>query len=193
MTDFTKLYQAIIFDCDGTLVDSMPTHFQAWQVITQKYGLVFPEDRFYQMGGVSTISILETLASEAGKSLDCEAIAKEKEIYFRQFLPTLQPISEVVDVARRFHGRLPLAVATGSKRSVAEAELAQIDALHLFTALACAEDVKKHKPAPDVFLEAARRIQVDPQRCLAYDDTDIGLKAARDAGMVTIDVRTLRR
>ncbi len=193
MQDFSKLYQAIIFDCDGTLIDSMPTHYKAWQMITSKYGLQFPENRFYQMGGISTKKILKTLAEEASLDLDIEAVVQEKEIFFRNFLSSLKPIHEVVDVAKAYHGKIPLGVATGSQRSVAEAQLKQIGILGLFDALACAEDVTHHKPAPDVFLEAARRLNVVPEKCLAYDDTDIGLTSARSAGMVAVDVRLVRK
>ena len=189
--NLTSRYDAIIFDCDGTLVDTMPAHYRAWVETLTGYGIPFPEDRFYSMGGMATHKIVATLAQEAGVQLDSAAVALEKDERFMLELGAIRSLPAVVAIASAHRGLIPLGIATGATRMMAEAELTQVGILDWFTALACAEDVTRHKPFPDVYLEAARRVGVRPDRCLALDDTDIGLTAARSAGMEVIDVRLL--
>jgi beta-phosphoglucomutase family hydrolase len=186
--------RGFIFDLDGTLVDTMPTHFRAWTAIANRHGLTFPEDRFYSLGGVPTTKIAGLLISEAGLTLDPVAVAREKEQAYYDSLvdgAAVQPIDVVLELARRHRGEGPMAVASGSVRRLVERTLALMGIADWFAATVAAEDTVRHKPEPDVFLEAARRIGVDPARCLVYEDTDIGLEAARRAGMDAVDVRKL--
>ena len=183
--------KGIVFDCDGTLADTMPLHWKAWQSITNKHSLHFPEDRFYSLGGVPSRDILAMLCKEQGKELDCIAVAHEKEQAYLPFLPEVRPIEIVVAVAEANHGRLPMAVASGGTKQIIEQVLEHLRIRHYFDAVVTSEDVKHQKPAPDIFLEAARRIGVPPQFCRAYEDTDLGLQAIRSAGMEAIDVRDL--
>lgn len=185
-------FDALVFDCDGTLADTMPAHFEAWTEIANKYGLKFPETRFYALGGAPANKILKMLASEQGVTLDHEAVAHEKEHLFHdKYLEHVRAIEPVVAIARRYHGRKPMAVATGGIRKVIERCLDNLGIRGLFDALVSSEDVAHHKPAPDTYLEAARRLGVEPSRCCAFEDTDIGLQAARAAGMTAMDVRSL--
>jgi HAD superfamily hydrolase (TIGR01509 family) len=181
----------LIFDFDGTLADTMPLHWLAWQGISQRHGFRFSEDRFYSLGGVPTRLILAQLNQEQGLELDPLAVAREKEDAYLALLHRVRPIDMVVAIARAYHGRLPLAVATGGSRRVITQVLRQLNLRELFAAVVTSEDVTRQKPAPDIFLEAARRIQVPPSRCRAYEDTDLGLRAIRDAGMEAVDVREL--
>jgi beta-phosphoglucomutase family hydrolase len=181
----------LIFDCDGTLADTMPLHWRAWNMITQRYGLHFPEDRFYSLGGVPARDILKLLAQEQGRSLDHIAIAHEKEETYLAALPQIEPIHAVVDIARAHHGKIPMAVASGGTEKVIGQVLDRLNIRHLFGAIVTSEMVKHQKPAPDIFLEAARLIGVDPKFCRAYEDTDLGLQAIRAAGMEAVDVRKL--
>jgi beta-phosphoglucomutase family hydrolase len=183
--------RGIIFDCDGTLADTMPLHWKAWTTITSKHGLHFPEERFYALGGVPSRDILKMLCEEQGKQLDCLAVAKEKEEAYLPFLPEVQPIQVVVAIAEANHGRLPMAVASGGMKHIIEQVLEHLHIRQYFDALVTSEDVKRQKPAPDIFLEAARRIGVSPGQCRAYEDTDLGLQAIRAAGMEAVDVREL--
>lgn len=188
-----RQFDALIFDCDGTLVDTMPTHFVAWREALQRYGLdhLFPEDRFYQWGGVSATVVVERLAQEAGKTVDAAAIADEKERLFHDMLETIKPIEVDVELARAYHGRLPLAVATGSPQWSARQMLQAIGILDWFDAIAAADDIDQPKPAPDVYLLAAGKLAVDPRRCLAFEDADLGIAAAKAAGMSVVDIRRL--
>jgi beta-phosphoglucomutase family hydrolase len=188
------MISALIFDCDGTLADTMPLHWQAWQVITRKYRLEFPEDRFYALGGVPSRDILKLLAREQQRTdLDALIVAREKEAEYLQLLPQVGPIDVVVDIAREHRGRLPLAVASGGSRHAIEQVLTHIGVRDWFAAVVTNEDIVNQKPAPDIFLEAARRLGVEPQRCRAFEDTDLGMTAIRAAGMEAVDVRELRR
>jgi HAD superfamily hydrolase (TIGR01509 family) len=182
---------ALIFDCDGTLADTMPAHYLAWVEILRPHGVTFPEARFYAMGGMPTGKILETLFAEVGKVPDVEALTRQKEQAFIAKAGNIRPIDKVVDIARRARGHTPMAVASGGHRHMVEMTLRQLGILDWFPVLVAAEDTARHKPEPDVFLEAARRLGVAPEHCTVYEDTDLGIEAARRAGMRWVDVRRL--
>ena len=184
--------KGLIFDCDGTLADTMPLHWRAWQMITVRHELHFPEDRFYSLGGVPSRDILKMLADEQGRSLDHIAVAHEKEDAYMPMLPQVEPIHAVVEIAKENFGRIPMAVASGGTQKIICDVLEHLNIRHLFAAVVTSEMVKHQKPAPDIFLEAARRIGVEPKFCRAYEDTDLGLQAIRSAGMDAVDVRKLR-
>lgn len=186
----TRDYQALIFDCDGTLTDSMPVHYVAWQRTMASYGIQFPEDRFYSLGGMPTEKIIRLLANEQQIKVDAAAASIAKEDAFLELLHLLEPIDYVIEVARHFHSRLPMVVASGGFREVIKKQITQIGCDGLFDDLVAAEDTQRHKPEPDVFLEAARRVGAEPQHCLVYEDSELGLQAARAAGMDYIDVRS---
>ena len=183
--------RGIIFDCDGTLADTMPLHWRAWQVITMRHGLRLPEDRFYSLGGVPSRDILRILSTEQGVLIDPLAVAREKEAVYLPLIAQVEPINTVVGVAREHYGKIPLAVASGGTRSIIEQVLNHLGIRQLFKAIVTSEDIVHQKPAPDIFLEAARRLGVPPQFCRAYEDTDLGMRAIRAAGMEAVDVREL--
>jgi beta-phosphoglucomutase family hydrolase len=187
----TMTPKGLIFDCDGTLADTMPLHWRAWQMITQRHSLHFPEDRFYSLGGVPSRDILKILAVEQGRSLDHIAIAHEKEEAYLPLMVKVEPIHAVVEIARAHHGEIPLAVASGGTQKIICQLLEQLKIRPLFDVVVTSEMVKHQKPAPDIFLEAARRIGVDPKFCRAYEDTDLGMQAIRAAGMEAVDVREM--
>lgn len=181
----------LIFDCDGTLTDSMPLHYVSWRDTMSRYEIHFDEDRFYALGGVPSVQIIRLLAAEAGKSLDAEAVALEKEAAFLSRLPQLTPVPPIFEVARSHRGVLPMAVASGGIRDVIHRQLDVVGCRDWFAAVVTAEDTAFHKPEPDCFLEAARRLGLPPHACRVYEDSDLGVEAARRAGMECIDVRPL--
>ena len=185
--------QALIFDCDGTLADTMPLHWRAWQTVTQRYGLDFPEERFYQLGGVPSRDILKMLSAEQNRPLDPLAVAREKEAAYIPFLQQVRAIEPVARIVRENAGKLPMAVASGGVQEHVNMVLTHLGIRHLFQAVVTSESVTRQKPAPDIFLEAARRLGVPPQYCRAYEDTDLGLRAIRAAGMEAVDVRPLAK
>jgi HAD superfamily hydrolase (TIGR01509 family) len=184
--------QGLIFDCDGTLADTMPLHWQAWQQVTNRHGIHFSEERFYALGGVPSREILTLLRQEQGLDLDPLAVAKEKEHAYLLLMQEVGPVPEVVAIARAHQGKLPMAVASGGLLPVIEHVLVHLGIRQLFRAIVTSEAVSRQKPAPDIFLEAARRIGVEPRFCRGYEDTDLGLMAIRAAGMEAVDVRLLR-
>jgi beta-phosphoglucomutase-like phosphatase (HAD superfamily) len=183
--------EALIFDCDGTLADTMPAHYQAWLELLAPLNLAFPEDRFYSLGGVPTAEIARMLFSEAGIEVDPHEIARRKESMFLDHVESIKPIEKVVSIARQARGKLPIAVASGGQRRTVEHTLRRLDILDWFPVVVTAEDTARGKPEPDVFLEAARRLGVAPEICTVYEDTDLGIEAARRAGMRFVDIRRL--
>jgi beta-phosphoglucomutase family hydrolase len=189
----TEHIKGLVFDCDGTLADTMPMHWRAWQAIATKYKLHFPEDRFYSLGGVPSRDILQMLAREQGVTLDHIEAAHEKENVYLPLMAKVEPIHAVVEIAKENFGKIPMAVASGGTQPIIVGVLEHLKIRHLFDAVVTSEMVRNQKPAPDIFLEAARRIGVDPKFCRAYEDTDLGMQAIRSAGMDAVDVRELLR
>jgi HAD superfamily hydrolase (TIGR01509 family) len=186
--------RGFIFDLDGTLADTMPAHYRAWMVTAKLYGLHFPEDLFYGLGGMPTRKIAAMLVEQARVDADPIEVATHKEQTFVASLSTpgiIQPIAPVVEIARAHRAEGRLAIASGGQRHLVERTLAMIAIADWFSVVLCSEDTTRHKPEPDVFLEAARRLGVAPIDCTVYEDTDIGLEAARRANMKGVDVRPL--
>ena len=191
MESLAEKYEGLVFDMDGTLADTMPTHFVAWTQTMSKYGISFPEDRFYGLGGVPAPKIVSILASEQSVSVDAEAVSHEKEELFLELLSEVRPVAPVKAVAERYRGRLPMSIATGSPRWVADIILKALDMQEWFVAVVTADDIDDPKPAPDVFLKAAESMGVDPEKCFAFEDTNLGMDSARAAGMDVIDIHEL--
>jgi len=183
-------FEAVIFDCDGTLVDSMPWHFRAWCEALEMFGAanVLQEDVFYAMGGRPTTDIVAELNGEYGLHLDAEKVAYAKRSAFMKFIGRIEPIDEVVEFARQWRGRVPLGVATGGGRLVIEKTLQAVGLSDLFDEVVAAEDVEVGKPAPDIYLAAAERLGVAPGKCLALEDAPAGIVAAQAAGMAVLAV-----
>jgi HAD superfamily hydrolase (TIGR01509 family) len=183
-------HRALIFDCDGTIADSMPVHWIAWSQTLERHGLdhLLPYERFMDLGGVPAVQIFDLLSQESGRQLDAAALTSEKyEAYF-EHLDRVRPIDAILDVAKEHKGKLPMAVATGSSRTGVTRTLTAIGMLDFFDAVVCADDVQRPKPDAETFLTAAAKLGVEPRHCLAFEDAAPGLASARAAGMDVIDV-----
>jgi beta-phosphoglucomutase family hydrolase len=182
--------RGLIFDCDGTLADTMPLHWRAWEQVAAQHRFAITEERFYALAGIPSRDILRDLGREQRLDFDPLAVARDKEQAYLALLDHVGPIDRILDIARAHRGRLPMAIASGGTRHIIERVLAHLDIRDLFDAVVTSEDVVRQKPSPDIFLEAARRLGVPPEACLAYEDAELGLQAIRSAGMAAVDVRT---
>ena len=176
-------FDAYLFDCDGTIVDSMPLHYKAWKQILSEWNCEFSEERFYAWGGMPIVEIISTLNKEYGLSMPVETLAARKESLYFELLPELKPVPEVVEHIFDQHGKIPLAVVSGSTRDSVVASLTALRLLDRFDALVCAGEYRNSKPHPEAFLLAAEKLGVPPNACLVFEDTDMGIEAATAAGM----------
>jgi HAD superfamily hydrolase (TIGR01509 family) len=181
--------RGLIFDCDGTLADTMALHYAAWEESFAARGLACPLEFLIRHNGKPTDQIVVQYNVEFNQNLDVERFTADKERRARARLDQARPLEPVAALARRHHGALPMAVVSGGTRANVERTLRAIGLRALFPVVLTADDGLPPKPAPDLFLEAARRLGVDPGDCQAFEDADAGLEAARRAGMRATDVR----
>lgn len=190
-------FAGYIFDCDGTLVDTMPLHYRAWNIAMQRCGLKgdLSEEFFYSLGGVPTRRVAELMGQHYSLSLDPDRVFVEKEEIFMELQGDLRVIEPVVEFARNVARRAPVSVASGGPKPIVRATLERTGLLDLFPVVVTPEDVTQGKPAPDMFLLAAAKMSVPPERCLVFEDADPGVAAARAAGMqwVFVPSRTMAR
>ena len=181
-------FAAYLFDCDGTIVDSMPLHYIAWKGALGEWDCEFDEKLFYAWGGMPIVEIVATLNKQRGLSMPAETVAHRKESLYFELLPRLQAVPEVLEVIKARHGQIPFAVVSGSALDSVTASLSQLRLLDRFDTLVCAGDYKKSKPDPEAFLLAATRLKIAPESCLVFEDTEMGIQAATSAGMASVKV-----
>lgn len=181
-------FSAYLFDCDGTIVDSMPLHYLAWRKALGEWNCEFDEHLFYAWGGRPTADIISTLNQQQGLSMPVEAVCSRKESFYFELLPQLTVVAEVLEHINAEHGRIPFAVVSGSMRESVVASLESLKLLDRFDTLVCAEDYEKSKPDPEAYLLAAEKLGVAPKACLVFEDTDLGIQAAKAAGMATVKI-----
>jgi HAD superfamily hydrolase (TIGR01509 family) len=181
-------FEAYLFDCDGTIVDSMPLHYIAWKTALAEWNCSFDEALFYAWGGKPVDEIISTLNTMNGLSMPVEAVGKRKEGLYFDLLPQLKAIPEVLEHIDAQHGLIPFAVVSGGHTSSVIRSLTTVHLLDRFDTIVGAEDYINSKPAPDAFLLAAERLGVAPQHCLVFEDTDLGIQAATAAGMASVRV-----
>jgi HAD superfamily hydrolase (TIGR01509 family) len=185
-------YDAYLFDCDGTIVDSMPLHYRAWQHALQKWQCDFDECLFYSWGGKPVREIIAELNRMNHVSMPVEIVASRKEQHFRQLLPELTGIPAVIEQINHLYGKGRLAVVSGGKHDLVFASLKQLNLADMFELFVCAGDYARGKPAPDCFLMAAEKLRLPPSKCLVFEDTELGIAAATAAGMQFVHVKTAR-
>jgi HAD superfamily hydrolase (TIGR01509 family) len=179
-------FRAYLFDCDGTIADSMPLHYKAWKKALADYGCTYEEDLFYAWGGKPVRKIIADLNEMHGLNMPVDTLAERKESYYHAQLSELKGIPDVIAHIDAMHGRIPFAVVSGSRRNTVVGSLTALGLLDKFDILVCAEDYKLGKPAPDAFLLAASKLKITPEHCLVFEDTDLGIEAATAAGMQSV-------
>ncbi len=181
-------FKAYLFDCDGTIADSMPLHYVAWRKALSERNCEFTEDLFYAWGGMSVAQIIHMLNKERGLSMPCEEVSRRKEQLYFDSLPQLRAVPEVMEHIEASQGRIRFAVVSGSTRDSVTASLAALKILDRFEILICAGDYQRSKPDPQPFLMAAARLGVAPEDCLVFEDSDMGIRAATAAGMASVKI-----
>jgi beta-phosphoglucomutase-like phosphatase (HAD superfamily) len=180
-----------LFDCDGTLADTMSLHFAAWHETLLEHGIDCPRSFIDTHAGVPTHGIVAEVNKLWGTCLDGDGITDEKEGRFAALIHRAVPVEEVLATAHAYYGKLPMAVVSGGGRDMVHATLEAINALDLFPVIITASDPVAPKPSPDVFLEAARQLGVAAGGCHVFEDGDPGIVAAERAGMTYTDVRSV--
>ena len=166
----------------------MPLHYAAWKNALRAWGCEFSEELFYAWGGLSVTQIVNLLNEKYSLRMPVEDVLQRKEECYFEFLPDLKAVPEVLEHIHSSYGRVPLAVVSGSKRDSVTASLRALELLEKFEVLVCAEDYTRGKPDPEPFLLAASKLGVNPEACLAFEDTEVGIQAAQAAGMATVKV-----
>jgi HAD superfamily hydrolase (TIGR01509 family) len=181
-------FRAYLFDCDGTIADSMPLHYIAWKQALGEWNCAFEERLFYEWGGMPVVEIVTTLNKQRGLNMPVENVARRKENLYFRLLPRLKAVPEVLEHIEAKHGQVPFAVVSGSALDSVTASLTTLNLFDRFATLVCAGDYKNSKPDPEGFLLAASRLGVAPESCLVFEDTDMGIQAATAAGMASVKV-----
>ena len=183
--------RGLIFDCDGTLIDSMPLHMKAWEHAFFSIGEVYNHTYLDSKKGMKESDIIELYNKDFSRTIDPHQTVQIKHNYFKAHLELLKPIQPVVDIVLKYYGVKNMGVVSGSTREIVHQELEVIGIKDKFDYILTADDPFKPKPAPDKFFEAARRMNLSPEDCLVFEDGDLGILAAQKAGMRTIDVRKI--
>lgn len=182
-------YAGLIFDCDGTIADTLPVHFRTLAATFQAFGAELPEAWYYERTALGLPELVQAFNQSFGYEFEQQAIDQERQRHFATLLHQVQEVQAVAAIARAHFGKVPMAVASNGQRSVVEPTIEAIRLRSLFHTIVTLDDVNEGKPAPDLFLLAAERMGVVPDQCIVYEDGDVGIEAARRAGMRWIDVR----
>ena len=188
-------FAGYIFDLDGTLVDTMPLHYRAWDEAMRAVGLqcTLDEELFYSLGGVPTLKVAELIAKHYGLTIDPHAVFDHKESLFKALQKDAKLIEPVVEFARRVAKTHPTAIASGGPRDIVHGMLKLTGLTPLFNVVVTPEDVVHGKPHPDMFLLAAKKIGVAPEQCLVFEDAEPGMQAAVAAGMKYVKVPSRKK
>jgi len=181
-------FKAYLFDCDGTIADSMPLHYVAWKRVLAEWNCEFGEQLFYSWGGMPVAEIIANLNVREGLAMPVEEVKHRKEALYFELLPELQAVPEVLEHIEFSHGHIPFAVVSGSTRDSVTKSLEVLGILDKFETLVCAGEYTRSKPDPEPFLIAAERLGVEPKDCLVFEDTEMGIQAATAAGMASVKI-----
>ena len=181
--------KAFIFDLDGTLSDSIPVHIESWHSVCKILNCSFDEQIIVEMTGMPTISFAERIKKEQNLEIDAEEIVRMKQQEFWRNINRIKPHAAVIRLMKEAHGKIPMAVGTGASRTSAMLQMKELEIDHLFDFVATADDVDRHKPEPETFLKCAELLNIEPQFCQVFEDGELGMQAAKTAGMLLTDVR----
>ena len=181
--------KALIFDCDGTLVDSMKLHMDAWKNTVMNMNAAWDFDLFFTAKGMKEKEIVDLYNNKYSTNINPEELVESKHDFFKKHIQDLKPIDPVVDIVYLYKDVLPMAVVSGGTKENVLAELKAVNLSEYFEIILTADDELKPKPAPDLFLHAAQLLNIQPEYCQVFEDADLGIEAAEAAGMKTLDIR----
>ncbi len=186
-------FSALIFDCDGTLVDTDATHLMAFSKALTQRNLLMEEKWYLDRVGISATALLKAYESEVARApIDIPAVVAEHDRIYVQNLSLIHEVHWVASIAKMWKGKIPLSVASGGSRQNVRATLEIVGLWELFDHVVTADEVERGKPAPDLFLLAAQKMNVPPSKCVVFENSDEGLEGARRAGMGGIDIRVMK-
>ncbi|RYZ80809.1 MAG: HAD family phosphatase, partial [Proteobacteria bacterium] len=176
-------FEAYLFDLDGTIANSLPLHFKAWNKALAPHGAAMPEELFYAWGGIPVPRTVEMLNDYFQIALPIDGVAHAREQAYLEMMDEVKSHAAVEAIIRASYRRIPMAVVSGSARASIIKTLTQLKLIEFFTSFVGAEDYAKGKPDPEPFLAGARVLNVDPKKCLAFEDAEPGILSALAAGM----------
>ncbi|WP_163707804.1 HAD family hydrolase [Mangrovibacterium lignilyticum] len=188
MIDIDPKAKGLIFDLDGTISDTMPIHYIAWRNAAARYGIDFTVELFDQLAGIPLYPTVEKLNELFNKNIDPREMGDAKEEEYENSMHLAKPVEPVVEVIKKYHGKLPMSVGTGGLKRLAKKSLELIALDEYFDIVVAYEDVANYKPHPETFLRCAEFMGVDPAECLVFEDGILGIQAAKTAGMMVVDV-----
>ncbi|KMT64603.1 HAD family hydrolase [Catenovulum maritimum] len=183
-------YDAIIFDMDGTLVDSGRLHQNAWTLTLNKFGIPIEPELMRSLAGVPTKETVEILVEhfEIALKASTDEVNDYKEAIVQETIQNYVKPTQLAEFALDNLGKRPMAVGTGAYTEEAKLVLETCGLSHLIDYVVGADQVLNPKPAPDTFLRCAELMGMKPEQCIVFEDAKAGIKAAQDAGMDVIDV-----
>lgn len=184
-------YQGLIFDMDGTLLDTEPVHAHAWRTALAKHNINLTDDILITINGSPTTFIGAKLVEHFNMDIEPQQLVKEKIAIVEEILLSNSTTLPLVDIVKAYYGKKPMALGTGSNRYFVSKLLEHFGLTHYFDAIVTSDDVKHHKPAPDTFLKCAELIGIKPEHCVVFEDANFGVQAALAANMAVVDVREL--
>ena len=184
-------YEGLIFDMDGTLIDTMPVHAKAWGMVGKQFGYEFDSQIMYNLGGATVRTIAEEMMKSANMPLErLDEVITAKRALSYQLIPSQSTLLPTFDIVKYFYQKKPIALGSGSHQKIIDMLIDKLDIASYFNAIVSADDVKAHKPHPETFLRCAELIKINPTNCIVFEDADLGVKAGLSAGMDVFDIRT---
>jgi len=188
MIEIPKNVKGLIFDLDGTVANTMQNHFVAWRTAVSPFGIDFTGELFGQLTGMPKAATILKMNELFGTDMNTDEVGKVKADVYKKLVYETKEISVVTDVVRKYHGKLPMSIGTGSTQFGARRTLSILGLEDYFNPIITADDVLNFKPAPDTFLKCAELMGVKPEDCLVFEDGILGIQAAESVGMMVVDV-----
>ena len=187
------MIKAVIFDLDGTLIDSEPNYYLGDKEFLKQFGVTYTLDQYHQFVGVGGVNFLQWVKDEYSIPDSIEELAKNKDdLYLKFARENTEVFPVMLDLLKWLESKnIPMAVASGSTLPIIKEMLKTTNTEHFFKILVSSHEVKKGKPEPDVFFETARRLKINPANCLVFEDSQYGVQAAKSAGMKCIGIPTV--